>query len=208
MSRKFDRRKFLGGAAAASAATLLATPTAAFGAARSEQATAKNGAGDAATRDLTHAKVARVQWKAEPFPMPDVRLLPSYWKDTMELNRSYLYSLPNERLAHNFRVTAGIASDADPLGGWEAPDCELRGHYVGHYLSSCALMYAGTSDAFLRAKANELVTMLAECQQKDGYLSAFPVELFDRLRKHQRVWAPFYTYHKILAGLIDMSEHT
>ena len=130
MNRGLDRRKFLGGAAAAGAATFFATPLSAFGAVRGEQATTKNGAADVANQDLTHAKVAKVQWKAEPFPMPDVRLLPSFWKDTMELNRSYLYSLPNERLAHNFRVTAGIASDADPLGGWEAPGCELRGHYV------------------------------------------------------------------------------
>jgi hypothetical protein len=208
MNRGFDRRKFLGGAAAAGAATLFASPAAAISAVRGEQAAATNGAEDTAAQDLTHAKVAKVQWKAQPFPMPDVRLLPSFWKDTMELNRSWLYSLPNERLAHNFRVTAGIASDADPLGGWEAPDCELRGHYVGHYLSSCALMHAGTGDNVIRAKANDLVAMLAECQQKDGYLSAFPVELFDRLRNHKRVWAPFYTYHKILAGLIDMYEHT
>ena len=207
MNRGFDRRKFLGGAAAAGAAAFLAAPATAFSATSGEPATGLNGAKDTANQNLTHAKVAKVQWKAQPFPMPDVRLLPSFWKDTMELNRSYLYSLPNERLAHNFRVTAGIASDADPLGGWEAPDCELRGHYVGHYLSSCALMHASTGDNVIRAKANDLVAMLAECQQKDGYLSAFPVELFDRLRKHQRVWAPFYTYHKILAGLIDMYEH-
>ncbi|HUB52488.1 MAG TPA: glycoside hydrolase family 127 protein [Terracidiphilus sp.] len=208
MKRSFDRRRFLGGAAAAGAATILAGPAAALSAARSGQAKASGDGADTANQSLVHSKVARMQWKAEPFSMPDVRLLPSFWKDMMELDRSYLYSLPNERLAHNFRVTAGIASDADPLGGWEAPDCELRGHYVGHYLSSCGLMYASTGDGFLLVKANELVAMLAECQQKDGYLSAFPVELFDRLRKHQRVWAPFYTYHKIFAGLIDMYEHT
>jgi len=207
MNREFDRRKFLGGAVAAGAATFFDNSAAALGAARSEQTSAKNGE-ESAIQDLTHAKPAKVQWKAEPFPMPDVRLLPSYWKDTMELNRSYLYSLPNERLAHNFRITAGIASDADPLGGWEAPDCELRGHYVGHYLSACAFMHASTGDKVIRAKANDLVGMLSECQQKDGYLSAFPVELFDRLRQHKRVWAPFYTYHKILAGLIDMYENT
>lgn len=166
-----------------------------------------NGSEDTGYKNLVDSAVAKVQWKAKPFPMPDVRLLPSFWKDTMELNRSYLYSLPNERLAHNFRVNAGIASTADPLGGWEAPDCELRGHYVGHYLSSCALMHASTGDTFIAAKANELVTMLAACQAKDGYLSAFPREFFDRLRDHKRVWAPFYTYHKIMAGLIDMNQH-
>jgi hypothetical protein len=50
--------------------------------------------------------------------MTEVRLLPSFWKDMMELDRSYLYSLPNDRLAYSVRVTAGIRTDADPLGGW------------------------------------------------------------------------------------------
>ena len=207
MNHRLSRRNFLGRAAVAGAATLIPSTAPALGATAVKQADARSGAEDTANRNLTNASVAKVQWKAKPFPMPDVRLLPSFWKDMMELNRSYLYSLPNERLAHNFRINAGIASDADPLGGWEAPDCELRGHYVGHYLSSCALMHAGTGDVVIANKANDLVAMLAECQAKDGYLSAFPVEFFDRLRKHQRVWAPFYTYHKIMAGLIDMHEH-
>ncbi len=47
-----------------------------------------------------------------------------------------------------------------------------------------------------------------ECQAKDGYLGAYPTTFYDRLRKHEQVWAPFYTYHKIMAGLIDMYEHT
>jgi len=149
-------------------------------------------------------KVAPV---ARPFPLQQVRLLPSHWKNMMELNRSFLYSLPNDRLAHNFRVEAGIASDASPLGGWEAPDCELRGHYVGHYLSACALVYATTGDDALRQKANALVSILAECQAKDGYLSAYPVSFYERLKSHQPVWAPFYTYHKILAGMMDMYQH-
>ncbi|HEU5458263.1 MAG TPA: glycoside hydrolase family 127 protein [Terracidiphilus sp.] len=204
MKRNVSRRKFLGGAAVAGTAALL--PKHASALARGGAA-ASASAEDIANHALVNAAVAKVQWKAKPFPMPEVRLLPSFWKDMMELNRSYLYSLPNERLAYNFRVTAGIPTDADPLGGWEAPTCELRGHYVGHYLSSCALLHASTGDEFIANKANELVTMLAECQAKDGYLGAYPTTFYDRLRKHERVWAPFYTYHKIMAGLIDMYQH-
>jgi DUF1680 family protein len=163
---------------------------------------------DKATMDLTGSSVEKVAWKASPFALSQVRLLPGPWKDMMELNRGFLYSLPNDRLAYNFRVTAGIPTDATPLGGWEAPDCELRGHYVGHYLSACALMHASTGDTEIRDKANALVTILAACQAKDGYLGAYPVAFYDRLRKHEHVWAPFYTYHKIIAGLIDMYEQT
>ena len=200
MNQLVTRRRFLGGAAAVSGAALL--PSSGFAQTATTHPTA-----DVAVHDLAHSSVEKVQWKAEPFSMPEVRLLPSFWKDTMELNRSFLYSLPNDRLAYNFRVTAGIPSDAEPLGGWEAPDCELRGHYVGHYLSACALLYAGTDDKPILAKANDLVAILAECQAKDGYLGAYPATFYDRLRKHEKVWAPFYTYHKIMAGLVDMYEH-
>ena len=131
MKSPFTRRRFLGSATALGATAILPSSRSAVASAtRSEQAAAATS--DVATRNLVHASVAKVKWQAQPFDMPDVRLLPGPFKDMMELNRSYLYSLPNERLAHNFRVTAGIPSDADPLGDWEAPDCELRGHYVGH----------------------------------------------------------------------------
>lgn len=202
MDLRLTRRHFLGGAMAAGTTALLPTK----GAAGQTQPALV--AKDTAVATLTHAPVAKVQWKAEPFSMTEVRLLPSFWKDMMELDRSYLYSLPNDRLAYNFRVTAGIPTDADPLGGWEAPDCELRGHYVGHYLSSSALLHASTGDEPIRAKADDLVGILAQCQAKDGYLGAYPVSFYDRLRRHEHVWAPFYTYHKILAGMIDMYQHT
>ena len=208
MDSKLTRRYFLGGAVAAGASTLLPSKAQALSKSSVPDSRVSSSDVDTANATLTHASIAKVKWKAEPFSMTEVRLLPSFWKDMMELNRSYLYSLPNERLAHNFRVTAGIPSDADPLGGWEAPECELRGHYVGHYLSSCAFLHAGTGDQAILAKANDLVVMLAECQAKDGYLGAYPATFYDKLRAHQQVWAPFYTYHKILAGMIDMYEHT
>jgi DUF1680 family protein len=207
MNSSVSRRTFLGGAAVVGASTLLPAGASALSGEGLYQAASPAGNQDLATHFLTDAPVAKVTWKAKPFPMPSVRLLPSFWNDTMETNRSWLYSLPNDRLAYNFFVTAGLPTTADPLGGWESPNVELRGHYVGHYMSACALMHAGTGDEFIRTKANELVAMLARCQAKDGYLSAFPTSFFDRLRNHQRVWAPFYTYHKIMAGLIDMYQH-
>jgi DUF1680 family protein len=149
----------------------------------------------------------KVPWKVVPFPMKHVRLGDGPCKLAMEADRQYLHSLPPDRLAHTFRTNAGLASTAQPLGGWEAPDCELRGHYAGgHYLSACALMYASTADEDLKKNATLLVLELGKCQAalKSGYLSAFPIEFFDRLRERQEVWAPFYTIHKIMAGLLDM----
>jgi hypothetical protein len=159
-------------------------------------------------RSNNHTGYEKVAWKARPFPMAQVRLKPGPLKDMQERNRVYLYMLPNDRLMHSFRLTAGKPSKAEPLGGWEAPDCELRGHLAGgHYLSACALMYASTGDESLRVKAEALVGALSECQQKNGYLGAYPEDFYDRLKKHEPVWAPFYTYHKIVAGHLDMYVH-
>jgi DUF1680 family protein len=145
-----------------------------------------------------------------PFPLGRVVLGEGPFKVAREADRRYLHSLPPDRLLHTFRLNAGLGSSAQALGGWEAPDCELRGHFAGgHYLSACALMVAATGDPDLRANADTVVAELARCQGalKGGYLSAFPVEFFDRLRNREKVWAPFYTLHKILAGLIDMHVH-
>lgn len=147
--------------------------------------------------------------KVAPFPMSDVRLLPSAFLEAQQANRALLKRYSGDRFLHTFRINAGLPSSVEPLGGWERPDCELRGHFVGHYLSACGLMYASTGDAEVKAKGDYLVTELAKCQQRlgGGYLSAFPTELFDRLKARKKVWAPFYTYHKLLAGMLDMRQH-
>lgn len=148
----------------------------------------------------------KIPLKAEPFSLKQVRLLDGPFKHAQELNHKYLLELDADRLLHNFRVNAGLPSSAKPLGGWEEPKCEVRGHFVGHYLSACALMYASTGDEKLKEKAAYLVAELAKCQDKigSGYLSAYPEEFIDRVEAGKQVWAPWYTLHKIYAGLIDL----
>jgi DUF1680 family protein len=140
------------------------------------------------------------------FPLSQVRLLPGPALDAAEVNRRFVLGQDPDRLLHNFRRTAGLPSSAAPLGGWEAPDNELRGHYVGHYLSACAQIWAHAGDAQARAAGGKVVAVLADCQRAlgNGFLAAFPEELFDRLRADRPVWAPFYTLHKLMAGLLDM----
>jgi uncharacterized protein len=145
-----------------------------------------------------------------PFPLGRVRLGPGPFQDAEAWNRAFMLRQSPDRLLHTFRLLAGLPSTAKPLGGWEAPDCELRGHFMGHYLSACALGYASRGDAELKARGDYLVKSLAECQaalNQKGYLSAFPQEFFVRLDARQWVWAPFYTYHKLMAGLLDMHLH-
>ena len=150
---------------------------------------------------------------AQPFALPEVRLLPGPFYDAMVRDQKYLLSLDPDRLLHNFRVNVGIPSSATPYGGWEDPTCELRGHCLGHYLSALSLMYAGTGDPRYRKRADYIVAQLALCQNASpaagfhpGYLSAFPESFIDRVEQRQRVWAPWYTLHKVLAGLYDASQ--
>jgi DUF1680 family protein len=202
MSNSFSRRKFIMSAAVAGGSAFL------------PQGLRANAFQDPVVNTVEEKgkSVSRekIPWKVRPFPMKQVRLGEGPCKQAMEADRHYLHSLPPDRLLHTFRINAGFPSTAQPLGGWEAPDCEVRGHYAGgHYLSAAALMYASTGDEELKANANTVVAELAKCQDalKSGYLSAFPIEFFDRLRDRQKVWAPFYTIHKIMAGNIDMYVH-
>jgi DUF1680 family protein len=156
---------------------------------------------------------AAVPPAAEPFPLAHVRLLDGPFKDAQERDRKYLLDLDADRLLHNFRVTAGLPSTAEPLGGWEAPKCELHGHFTGHYLSACALMYASTGDRQLKARAGYLVAELAKCQAalpakgyNKGFLSAYSETFFDRVDACKPVWAPYYTLHKVMAGLLDVHQ--
>lgn len=143
--------------------------------------------------------------RMQAFGLGQVKLLDSDFSRAAAINQRYLHTLPVDRLAHSFRVQAGLPSSARPFGGWEKPDCELRGHFTGgHYLSAAALAHASLGDALMKQRGDELVAALAACQRPNGYLSAFPESFFDRLSSGQKVWAPFYTIHKILAGMLDM----
>ena len=194
---KVSRRKFVATAAVAGAATILRPSAFAYENQVKSAATPLAGPGG-------HEVVAP---QASPFPMKNVRLQPGAFSSAAEANRKYLKTLPPDRLLHTFRLTAGLPSSAEPLGEWEKPDCELRGHFAGgHYLSACALAFASSGDEELKRNGDLVVTELAKCQaqHKNGYLSAFPTELFDRLRDGVKVWAPFYTFHKVMAGHLDM----
>jgi len=144
--------------------------------------------------------------RVRPFALNEVLLEPGPLQQARDWNRGYMLRLGNDRLLHNFRVNAGLPSDAKPLGGWESPTSEVRGHFVGHYLSACAML-AATGDGEMKARGDGLVAGIAECQIKlneHGYVSAFPSSFFVRLDKGEAVWAPFYMLHKIMAGMLDM----
>lgn len=152
------------------------------------------------------------QMQAYCFDLADIRLLDSPFKENMERESAWILSLDTKRLLHSFRTNAGTWSDREggyftvkKLGGWESLDCDLRGHSTGHIMSGLAMLYAQTGNEVYKLKADSLVKGLAEVQKAigTGYLSAYSEGLIDRNIAGQGVWAPWYTLHKIFAGLID-----
>lgn len=150
------------------------------------------------------------------FPMNKVHLLPSRFQENMKRDSAWMMSIPVNSLLQSFRNTSGAFSSREggymtvkKFGGWESLDCDLRGHTTGHLLSAYATLYAQTGSAAVKAKADSIVGGLAEVQQaygKSGYLSAFAEGLIDRNIQGKSVWAPFYTLHKIVQGLIDQYQ--
>ena len=132
----------------------------------------------------------------------------------------FLLGCDTDTLLFNFREAAGLdTKGAPPMAGWDAPECLLKGHTTGHYLSAIALAYAGETenrDKFGKV-VETMVSGLKECQDAMersgkfayGFLSGYDEEQFDKLQEYvvyPKIWAPYYTLHKILSGLIDCYE--
>lgn len=150
--------------------------------------------------------------QAKSFDLKDIRLLPGRFRENMMRDSVWMTSLEINRLLHSFRTNAGVFAGREggymtvkKPGGWESLDCELRGHTTGHLLSAYGLMYAATGSEIFKLKGDSLVDGLAEVQEAlgNGYLSAYPEELINRNIRGTAVWAPWYTLHKLFAGLTD-----
>jgi DUF1680 family protein len=147
-----------------------------------------------------------------PFALNQVRLLPGAFAQAQKLDGRYLLSLNPDRLLHNFHVNAGLAPKAPVYGGWESQepwiDIRCHGHTLGHYLSACAMMWAATGETVYRQRVDYLVSELQACQEaaKSGMVCAFPdgdLPLRNSLSGQPFAGVPWYTQHKVMAGLRD-----
>lgn len=144
------------------------------------------------------------------FSLDAVKLLPSIFYQRFELNRKYLMSLGNENLLRNYYLEAGLWSASckpeDCHWGWESPTCQLRGHFLGHWLSAAARIYSATRDFEVKAKADRVVSELGRCQKENGgeWAGSIPEKYMDWLARGKPVWAPHYTIHKTMMGLYEM----
>jgi DUF1680 family protein len=152
--------------------------------------------------------------KATTFNLNDVKILNGLFKNAMEKDVAYLLSIDPKRLLHRFYQNAGLPTQGDVYGGWESEG--LSGHSLGHYLSACAMAYASTNNMEFKKRVSFITDELERCQQarKTGYVGAIPNEdtLFNQVARGEirsggfdlnGGWSPWYTVHKVMAGLVD-----
>lgn len=151
----------------------------------------------------------------KPAEKGSVKILPGVFRERMDVNRQYLLELDTNCLLQNFYLEAGFIlpglqvvdnpETANLHWGWEAPTCQLRGHFLGHWISAAAKLIAADGEPELRVKLDNIVSELARCQELNGgeWVGSIPEKYFTRLIKNQYIWSPQYVMHKTIVGLSD-----
>lgn len=175
---------------------------------------------------LNEASAADIEIK--DFSLSDVTMLDSYCTNGFSKELEYLLSFDTDRLLAGFRENAGLSTNgAKKYGGWE--NTNIAGHAVGHYLSAVAQAYQNPSitDAQkneLMGKMKALIDGMRECQKNSkgkpgfiwagGHPNSNNVEVqFDNVEVGKAnifddAWVPWYTMHKLIAGIIDVYKAT
>ncbi|WP_347403238.1 beta-L-arabinofuranosidase domain-containing protein [Gracilibacillus dipsosauri] len=141
-----------------------------------------------------------------------VYLLEGMFNESQLKGKEYLLYLDVDRLIAPCYEAAGQKAKKERYGGWEKTP--IAGHSIGHWLSAAANMYHVTGDKRLKEKLNYALAELAHVQSydTDGYVSGFPRDCFDKVFTGEfevdnfslaGSWVPWYSIHKIYAGLID-----
>ncbi len=151
----------------------------------------------------------------KPLSKSDVKVTGGVFRDRMNVDKRYLLELDSQCLLQNFYIEAGIIMPGmqmvpDPTKanlhwGWEAPVCQLRGHFLGHWLSAAAAFIATDGDNDLKVKLDFIVSELARCQELNGgeWVGSIPEKYMNRLARPEYIWSPQYTMHKTVMGLVD-----
>jgi hypothetical protein len=174
----------------------------------------------AATRALPAPPVPG-SWVVRDFPLSQVRLGDGLFAAHRDLMLKFAASYSADNMLYNFRTNAGLPNPpgSKPVGGWDTPDGNLRGHSTGHFMTLLAQAYAGGGGSAYQDKLAYIVSGLAQCQDAlnktvgqqggpshAGYLAAYPETqyiLLEQYATYPTIWAPWYTCHMIMRGLVD-----
>lgn len=158
----------------------------------------------------------------EDFPLGAVDVTNDYYDQVTEKDIAFLKEFDADRLLSRFRETAGLSTqNKQPYIGWE--DSYIGGHTLGHYLTACAQAYL-TADkeedrTWMKERLSYLIQELEKCQEAVGTGFLFGAKIEDRNNIEKQFdimegktgganWVPWYTMHKILAGLVDVYKFT
>lgn len=158
---------------------------------------------------------------ARPLPLSAVRLTGGPLRHAQDLDAATLLRLEPDRMLAPYLRQAGLRPKAEGYGGWDGGGRNLTGHLLGHYLSAVSRMWAATGDARFLERAGYAVAELRRAQLAggDGYLGALDGgrECFAAVARGDirskgfdlnGLWAPWYTLHKLFAGLRDTWRYT
>jgi len=151
--------------------------------------------------------------KLQSFDMEQVSVTDPYLVNALKKDISYLQSIDPNRLLVGYKQTAGLSTSYSKYGGWESTP--LEGHTLGHYMVALAQAYKNTKsdptvNADIKKRIDLIISELQACQNKagNGYIYAEKPSQFDVVegKATGTLWAPWYTMHKIMSGLIAIYE--
>lgn len=170
-----------------------------------------------------------------PFRLDQVRLGNGLFQEKRDLIKDFILNYDERRFLVLFNNQAGRTNpNVQPPGGWEDGGL-LSGHWAGHYMSALAQAYVDKREVAYKKKLDWMVGELAACQKAitarmdeddpdgwvptfAGYVGALPEDTVLRLGPPRwavygsnldtNTWAPWYTQHKIMRGLLDAYYNT
>ena len=159
-------------------------------------------------------KVSHLGVYDDEFWLGDVTLLDGPLKKARDLNVRTLLQYDCDRLLAPYRKEAGLEPKAKAYPNWDG----LDGHVGGHYLTAMA-MNAAMGNEECRQRMEYMISELQLCADANvknhpewgrGYVGGMPnsERIWSNFKKgdfgvYSGAWAPFYTLHKMFAGLRD-----
>ncbi|MCI2422221.1 glycoside hydrolase family 127 protein [Saccharopolyspora sp. K220] len=156
-----------------------------------------------------------------PFALRQVAVGPGLFQEKRDLMKNFIERYDHQRFLLLFNNTSGRPNPPglDVPGGWEDGGL-LSGHWTGHYLTALAQSHVDQDEQVFKDKLDWMVAELGECQDAllgrtvhPGYLGALPEDVVLRAGPPRfalygddldtNTWAPWYTQHKIMRGLLD-----
>ena len=152
------------------------------------------------------ASCSGLTFQLDTTPTPGAQMK-CYWKTTTA------HFTPQSKKANC--ITSGAANKpaCTPLPG-EMGLGGYYGHYQGHWLSATSFLINATRNATVRARADAAIGLLTDVMAAwtaaygyDGYLFPYSPVVWDKLLAGHGAGpyysVPFYTLHKLMAGLLD-----